>query len=78
MVCLDVPLTFMRDEIAAMLLNRDEDWCGLSYGRKIVAEGQSAEHSGDCTKECHTCVRCQADRALADADRIISAVFTYI
>jgi len=26
--------------------------------RKFMTEGQTAEHDGDCTNQCHTCLRC--------------------
>jgi len=60
----------LRDEFAAISLQWDMD--GPAYpiegARKCLLENRGARHSGDCTKECHTCLRCQCDEAYAKAD----------
>lgn len=68
-----------RIRIAAYLLARDEDCCTrplakhlLDWSLSLVKGGMTAQHSGDCTKESHSCIRCIADAALADADAIIA------
>lgn len=69
-------LYILRDEVAAMLLNRDEDGNVIVWARRQIAEGKESTHNGDCTKQCYTCRRCLADRAMADADKIIDIIAT--
>lgn len=72
-----------RDEVAAMLLARDEAEYHLEqpipdslivWGRHCIATGKDAKHSGDCTNESHSCARCITDLVLAQADQIIAAL----
>lgn len=63
-----------QEEIAwtVMLLDLEEDgdW---PDGHVNMAMGYSTQpHSGDCTKQPWTCMRCRADRAYAIADRVIA------
>ena len=71
---LELPLPSDRWEVAAMLLDRDEGGNLMVWARRQILAGKDAIHDGDCTKQCHSCQRCQADRAFADADRIIAFV----
>jgi len=70
-----------RDRIAAFLLARDEEYSAtphlLAWADKLIQEKKDAAHSGDCTGESHTCHRCTADRALADADRVIAMALSH-
>ena len=68
-----------RIRIAAFLLARDESCVSkpvpadlISWAINLVKAGMTSNHSGDCTKESHSCVRCTADRALRDADSILA------
>jgi hypothetical protein len=68
-----------REEIAAFLLARDEADTNvlvphglILWARNLLTNGKDAAHSGDCTNECHSCIRCTADRALRDADAILA------
>lgn len=69
-----------REEIAAFLLARDGADTNVPvphglilWAHNLLTNGKDAAHSGDCTNECHSCVRCTADRALRDADAILAA-----
>jgi hypothetical protein len=42
-----------------------ESWFG--HCRRNIAEGMTAEHFGDCTKQCQTCSRCLSDYYLGRA-----------
>jgi hypothetical protein len=68
----------MRELLAAWLLGRDEAGTigEIGYYAKHFAERLprwlSERHSGDCTKESHSCARCIAERAYGEADALIS------
>lgn len=68
--------TAQREEIAAFLLARDEDEFNperfMDWARNLIEAGKREKHSGDCTKESHSCVVCGANTALANADRILA------
>lgn len=40
---------------------------------RIILEYADSAHSGDCTNECHSCVRCRADHLRELAQRAIAA-----
>lgn len=68
-----------REELAAMLLARDEAEYDkpiperlIQWGRVCIAAGKDAKHSGDCTNESHTCGRCLADWTLKQAEQILA------
>lgn len=72
-----------REELAAMLLARDEAEYHkpipthlIEWGRTCIRDGKDAVHSGDCTNECHTCARCLTDSTLMQADQILAALTT--
>lgn len=68
--------TAQREAIAAFLLARDEDEFNpeqfMDWARNLIEAGKREKHSGDCTKESHSCVVCGANTALANADRILA------
>jgi len=68
-----------RIAVAEYLLARDEADGNVPvphglilWARNLLANGKDAVHSGDCTNECHSCVRCTADRALRQADEVLA------
>jgi hypothetical protein len=70
------PPDAVRNEIAAYLLARDEDYAVtpqmMQWARTLIGAGMSREHSGDCTHESHACNRCIAEKAIMDADAILA------
>ncbi len=77
MICLRTDRIPVRDKIAAMLLDRDEDGfidmtsANGEWARNFIAAHQAAEHCGDCTNVPMSCCRCACDRVFADADKIL-------
>lgn len=84
--CEDDPMSELSDffnspriRIAAFLLARDEACVSkpvpeelIQWATALVKTGAQQKHSGDCTKESHSCIRCTADRATRDADAILA------
>lgn len=71
----------LRLKIAAYLEARDEEDINkpisqhlIDWATQNIKVGMGAEHKGDCTKESHSCMRCAADRALAQADEVLAIV----
>lgn len=64
----------LREQVAlnCMLwrMDSDGDW-PIEKVRSALA-AKDAEHSGDCTKQPWTCLRCEADAAYKQADEILS------
>lgn len=78
-VSADAGLGMSREEIAAFLLARAEEDIAvpvsdhlLDWARICLRHGAGAIHSGDCTKESHSCSRCLHDRLMAHADQLIA------
>ncbi len=67
------PMT-SRQQIAAMLLDRDEGGDHLPWAEQLIKNHAASDHDGDCTKKSHACNRCIVDRAIADADRILARI----
>lgn len=49
----------------------------VEHGRRYVHAGLTEKHSGDCTKECHTCVVCSTSDAIAKAKQILEALCSF-
>ena len=63
------------DALAAWLLNRDDRLdLDNEFGVNMIQGGGSQKHDGDCTKQSHSCLRCIADEATADANALLSAI----
>jgi hypothetical protein len=68
----------IQNEIAAWLLGRDEASAADEidhYARHFAGclpRWINDHHSGDCTKESHSCVRCIAERTYADTNDLIA------
>ena len=45
----------------------------IEHAREVFMRHRHAEHSGDCTKEAHTCARCRIDEAMEVAGAAIRA-----
>ncbi len=45
------------------------DWYWKNF--EEFREGAKGEHSGDCTNECHSCLRCHVEIIYAKADKFI-------
>ena len=69
-----------REQIAAMLLDRDEGGDSSEWAEEFIAKCKDQLHQGDChladRRAPFTCSRCVCDRALADADRIIGVILS--
>lgn len=65
-----------REKIAFTLMLYELDMDGNWPAEKVwqALEHRNAEHSGDCTKECWTCMRCAADEVYKIADAIFAAL----
>ena len=68
-----------REEIAAFLVARDDAYIAegitpnlMDWARKQISNGRDAIHSGDCTKESHSCIRCSYEIAMRDADALLA------
>jgi hypothetical protein len=46
---------------------------GVSWMRTFCA-GVKEKHSGDCTNECHSCIRCQSEVVFEVADRAMKMI----
>ncbi len=64
----------LRVEIAALYYAWGEGMKPppVEWARGNIIHSRAAVHSGDCTKESHTCSRCLADDALAFADAVLA------
>lgn len=49
-----------QEKIAAALLAADDE-VSVEHGEKMIGLGRTAEHSGDCTKQPWSCIRCRYD-----------------
>ena len=52
----------------------EPDSADLAWAREVFDRYRDAEHSGDCTKQAHTCGRCLVEDALSHADADLAAL----
>lgn len=66
------------EQVAIALYTLEMDWPGcvsLEQARAVLTSAEAiGEHSGDCTNEAHTCLRCVRDRMLTAARAAIKAM----
>ena len=65
-----------QEMIAAALLAASED-ASMEYGERMINTGREAEHSGDCTKEPWTCLRCLREEHMKMAERLEANLETF-
>lgn len=65
-----------QEQIAAALLAADDE-VSIQHGEKMINLGRDAVHSGDCTKEPWTCIRCRYDDCMRCALELESNLETF-
>jgi hypothetical protein len=68
-----------EEELAALLLDADEFGndekarvLNEGWAARLLAAGKDQPHSGDCTKQPWTCIRCQRETWLSAARRVLA------
>jgi hypothetical protein len=49
-------------------------WNSMLDSLETDPHWKDGKHSGDCTKECHSCLRCEVEGFYRDAERILNIV----
>lgn len=66
------------EHTAVVLYSFEMDWPDITSQvaarRALTCPEATGDHSGDCTGECHTCLRCERDRMFKIAKSVLEEI----